>query len=144
MQFPITIGLHRSSFLGRALLLVHAVALGTVLGVPWPPALQGAVAVGLGLSAWVGWRRCAPPVSTLRLLADGRLEVQAASRAPVVAADLAPYAVVHPWLTVLRLRVEGRGLTLIVVADSLLPDDFRRLRVWLRWRADFSGAASDA
>ena len=46
---------------------------------------------------------------------------------------------VLPWLVVLHLRLEGRRLMLPVVLlpDSMGNDDFRRLRVWLRW----SGAA---
>jgi hypothetical protein len=44
---------------------------------------------------------------------------------------------VFSWLVVLRIRLEGpeRGRTkvLIALADSLSPNDFRRLQVWLRW-----------
>lgn len=38
-------------------------------------------------------------------------------------------------LTVLNIALEGRRLPVHVIlpADSLAADDFRRLRVWLRW-----------
>ncbi|TMH37977.1 MAG: hypothetical protein E6H56_16560 [Betaproteobacteria bacterium] len=38
---------------------------------------------------------------------------------------------------VLGLDVAGRGRKwLVLFGDSALPEDFRRLRVWLRWRRD--------
>jgi len=38
---------------------------------------------------------------------------------------------------VLGLDVAGRGRKrLVLLGDSALPEDFRRLRVWLRWRRD--------
>jgi toxin CptA len=42
---------------------------------------------------------------------------------------------VSPWLTILDLRPAGaRGLRhVVIVPDAVDPDDFRRLRVWLRW-----------
>lgn len=71
----------------------------------------------------------------LRCHEDGRLELwdRGAWR------ETAPQAgmVVLPGLTVLRLRPEGLGRSLSVVAlpDSLPAEELRRLRVWLRWRA---------
>jgi toxin CptA len=49
---------------------------------------------------------------------------------------------VSPLLTILNLRVAGaRGhRSLVVTPDALGADEFRRLRVWLRWR----GAPADA
>ena len=51
---------------------------------------------------------------------------------------------VSPLLTVLSLRMLGAGgsRSLVVTPDALGADEFRRLRVWLRWRgarADFGG-----
>jgi hypothetical protein len=38
---------------------------------------------------------------------------------------------------VMGLDVAGRGRKwLVLLGDSALPEDFRRLRVWLRWRRD--------
>jgi len=35
------------------------------------------------------------------------------------------------------LDVAGHGRKwLVLLGDSALPEDFRRLRVWLRWRRD--------
>ena len=54
------------------------------------------------------------------------------------AARLAPRRLVLPWLLVLPLReVEGRHtLRLILLADNLPAEDFRRLRVRLWWQQE--------
>jgi toxin CptA len=43
---------------------------------------------------------------------------------------------VSPLLAVLNLRIEGRRWTrhILIAADSVDAESFRRLRVWLRWR----------
>lgn len=41
---------------------------------------------------------------------------------------------VGPGLAVLNIRLDGRGTLHVVIAgDGVEADDFRRLRVWLRW-----------
>lgn len=60
-------------------------------------------------------------------------------------AELMPSAIVHPWLTVVRLKTDGGGMCrLIATVDNLDREDFRRLRVFLRWQADFSVPDDDA
>jgi hypothetical protein len=50
-------------------------------------------------------------------------------------ARLVDAAVPAPWLAVVSLRdALGRRRTAVVLPDSLGPEAFRRLRVWLRWR----------
>ena len=43
---------------------------------------------------------------------------------------------VMPWLTILNLRRHGDSAVkrVALLADSLDADDFRKLRVWLRWK----------
>ena len=135
---------HRTApffFLGRALLLVVGGNWGTVLGC----AQCGRRHCCRGLrSRWAHWAflRLAGKLAALRILrfrpwalADGRRECRA-SRARSGGRSRSPVRF-HPWLTVGRLgRRPGRGLTRsVVVRGQPLPDDFRRLRVWLRWRA---------
>jgi toxin CptA len=52
---------------------------------------------------------------------------------------------VSPRLTIVLLRERGRAGTrkLILLPDSMNPQDFRRLRVWLRWKPG-SGADLEA
>jgi hypothetical protein len=38
-------------------------------------------------------------------------------------------------MIVLLLSVDGKRTPLVLMADALDPDDYRRLRVWLNWRA---------
>src|SRR5882762_10019794 len=46
-------------------------------------------------------------------------------------------------LVVLGLDLTGRGRKwLVLLGDSALPEDLRRLRVWLRWRSDVGSGKS--
>jgi len=81
------------------------------------------------------WRTAASSVVELELRDDR--SISARSRA----GDWVDYQVevgsfVSPLLTVLRLRPKARRLvrSVLITPDSLDPDSFRRLRVWLRWR----------
>ena len=81
----------------------------------------------------------------LRLEGSGRISVASDASTQFVAARLLPEASVHPLLTIIRLEVEsGRQYTVIAAVDSLNGDDFRRLRVFLRWQADFNASLDGA
>ena len=138
MQFPIHIGLRRSRFLELSLLLVALAACGAALTFPAALLLR-LLATGLiGLLAFLAWRRLAPQFSEIRLERDGRIAVWLLGGS-YIDAEIQPGAVVHPWLTIVRLRDEAAQPHLLIVAmDSLAADDFRRLRVFLRWQAKFS------
>jgi hypothetical protein len=64
---------------------------------------------------------------------DGSIEI-------VGADGTASEAVVHPhtlvlsFLVVLLYRCQGRLRALTLLGDSLAEEDFRQLRLWLRWR----------
>ena len=145
MQLPITIGLHRSLFI--AAFVVGCAMLGSliVLVFPCPTLIQGGLLLALWSIALLAWRQVSPKFSAIRLERDGRLSLIHVTSREFTDAELLPEATVHPWLTVLRLKAEdGRVLPLLLSGDSLSADDFRRLRIFLRWRADFSGRADDA
>lgn len=145
MQFPITIGLHRSRFLDTALLVV-AVALGaTVLAFPMEFLFRLACLLVIFLLAVQIWRRLSPRLTAIRLERTGQLSVVPVDADEFIAATLLPGATVHPWLSIARLQADdGRIHMLIVAPDSTEPQSFRRLRVFLRWRADFSGLGDGA
>ncbi len=110
---------------------LHGLALlGLVLAdLPWPAKAMGAVLVAISL-----WRRQrVQAVVALRCQADGRLELGQDQNWQAV--ELLPGSVVWPWLCVLRLQADRRQQTVTVLPDSLEVEKFRRLRVWLRWRA---------
>jgi toxin CptA len=56
------------------------------------------------------------------------------------AAEVLPASAVHAAAVLLRVRAAGerRPRSIVVLADSLEPEDFRRLRVWLRWKRRLS------
>jgi hypothetical protein len=73
------------------------------------------------------------------LSGDGRFET-------VGAGGTASEAIVHPhtlvlsFLVVLLYREEGRLRSMTLLRDSLTAEDFRQLRLWLRWRSTASTA----
>ena len=142
MQFPIVVGLRRSRVLTLATVATALVGILSVSVVPWPLVIRimlGAVTVLMAIRII---RALSPRVETLRIDGDGHLTCQATGASGFVPAHLLPGATVHPWLTVLRLAIEDDAWLLVVVPGSVAPDEFRRLRVWLRWRAvvsDVSG-----
>ena len=145
MRFPIVIGLRRSRVLGTALVAVAVLAGVATLASPWAPSVRGFNLAAICIIASLAWRRLEPGLSAIRLEQDGRIFVAAAGDTKLVEAELLAGATVHPWLTVVRLKTADHGKhRLIVAVDSTKPDDFRRLRVFLRWRAAaFSVPAGD-
>lgn len=57
-------------------------------------------------------------------------------RGETIQVQLLPAAYVHPWLTVLSFRGEGRRYSVILTPDVVDADMFRRLRVRLRFMHD--------
>ncbi|WP_028995616.1 protein YgfX [Azonexus hydrophilus] len=146
MQFPVIIGLHRSFLLDRLLLLVvlaSVVFIGFYPGEPWQVAgLLVVVVLLVGLA----WRQLRPPFAALRLTHDGRVEGRLQEDGEFVALRCLPGATVHRWLTVLHLAPESGGAAsvLVVTVDSSGPDEFRRLRVFLRWQNRVSASGDVA
>ncbi len=120
----------------RRLLLIqsvaHAVAVAAVLASTVPSWLAAILLILIGAS--LARLRRPSPVAGLVLGADGGLQT-------VGADGTANQALVHPhtlvlsFLVVLLCRQDGRLRALTLLADSLAPEDFRQLRLWLRWRS---------
>jgi toxin CptA len=145
VQFPITIGLRRSRFLDGFIGLSLLLASGAILAFPRSTLIQAMILCSIGFFAALAWRRLKPRFSAIRLEHSGEISLLCAADQVFVLAEILPGATVHPWLTVVRLKTEdGSPLTLIVTVDSLKAADFRCLRVFLRWRADFNGLNDDA
>lgn len=138
MQLPIQIELHRSRLLFAVLVLFHAVAAVCVLVLPWPWPARSLAGVPL-LSLWFLWRRQFP-IAALRLGRRGELHCLLPDGERVSAA-IAPESTVFEHLVVLRLTFDDSksACSLALVSDSMPEGQFRRLRVWLRWRASVSG-----
>ena len=139
MQFPIIIGLHRSRILDGALLLLVGLVSAALLA--WPAAIEIRLAnlsLAMGLGGLAFWK-LKPAFNRVRLDRSGLIAMCLPGQSEFVALRLLPGATVHPWITVLRLRDErDKSHLLVVTRDMTNKSDFRRLRVFLRWRAKFS------
>lgn len=128
-----TYTLRTSPRLRLALALLYALAALAI----WLAALdwrvKATLALGLAVAGLVALRR--PPDLTLRCHADGRLAMPVGD--DWVTAQVLAATQVLPGLVSLGYRLPGqrRARWRAILADSLPEDDFRRLRIWLRWRA---------
>jgi hypothetical protein len=75
-----------------------------------------------------------PAIQSLVLRGDGGLEIVGAE-GTATAAIVHPHTLVLSFLVVLLYRQEGRMRSITLLADSLAVEDFRQLRLWLRWRS---------
>lgn len=143
MRFPLHIELRRSRLLSALTVVLHGVAGVCLLFVPWPPALRYLLLLVVVLSAWFVLR--GPRFVGLCLLDNHALACRLASgeHIPVV---VQPDTVVCSRLIVLRVRDgdTGRRCSLTLLPDSLPADQFRLLRLWLRWRTDPSDRVEGA
>ena len=119
-------------------LAAHVVAVGAVLAATLPSWLAAVLLLLIGAS--LARVRRKPQVARLVLRGDGRLEA-------VSPDGMASDALVHPhtlvlsFLVVLLYRQQGGLRFLTLLGDSLAQEDFRQLRLWLRWRSTAANPA---
>lgn len=121
---------------------MHGVAVASLLVTPldWAWRLPALVIVAVSAATVLRPSR----VASLNLHQDGRLECVLTEGGRAQASALSG-STVFPWLVVLRLRVDGaRGVTsLALFPDHMAREEFRVLRLWLRWALiSDSGAGS--
>lgn len=133
MQFPIVIGLHRSLLLSILLVLMHAMAAVCLVVLPW----LWCCVLWLALACSLHCALRSPRVVGLRLAARDRLECLLADGDWLAATVLAD-STVFARLIVLRLRIgeEQRESSLVLLPDQMPADQYRLLRLWLRWHAE--------
>lgn len=118
--------------------LAHAVGFVAVLAAALPHWLVAVLLLLIGASLMRMRRRSS--IEGLVLRGDGRLEI-------VGAGGTASDALVHPhtlvlsFLVVLLYRQEDRLRSMVLLADGLVAEDFRQLRLWLRWRSTAANPA---
>ena len=145
MQFPMTIGLHRSRFLDAFIVSGALLASAGALAFPGESLIQVGVLSLTCLFAFWAIRQLTPSISAMRLEQNGDVSLRSIVDNEYRVAQIMPGATVHPWLTVVRFKCPEQPVqTLIVTVDSLKAADFRRLRVFLRWRAEISEMSDDA
>ncbi|MEF8734418.1 MAG: protein YgfX [Candidatus Accumulibacter meliphilus] len=138
MQFPIDIALCRSRLLFVLTALLHALAAACLFVLPWPLSIRLLLLAIVALSLWLQiWRPSR--VVGLRLAASGELSCHFANGDQVFV-RVQPDTVVFSQFLVLRVRAgeSGRLETLALFPDSMSTEQFRLLRLWLRWRVDSS------
>lgn len=134
------VSINPSRQLALLLCIAHAAAAGASLvadaaiGVKVTAVLLIAVSCGISLYG-PALLRSGKAIVALELAADGSLTFRT-RRGEWHEGRLLDSSFVTPYLTVLNVAAAGSALTrhVVILADSVAPDDFRRLRVWLRWR----------
>jgi toxin CptA len=145
MQLPLSFSLIPSRRLVVALAVVHVAAYcGLLVALSGGLPAGGQVALVAGLSALpfmvsiVSWMKSllgAKRWDLLTLREDGVLDYQCLD-GTTGCGRVDARSTVTPWLVVILLREDdGRRSSLTLLPDALRAQDFRRLRLWLRWRA---------
>lgn len=125
--------------LAAMLLAVHAAAAGLLVMLPLPSWVMPAAVLTLFASAIHAVRRHAllrgrQAITALAFSDRETLRVSLRDGSSHAGRVLGS-STVGTTLTILNLALDGRRLPahVVVLDDSLPADDFRRLRVWLRW-----------
>lgn len=122
----------------RRLLMIewaaHLFLVPAVLVAAMPVWIAASLAGVIGVSLVRVHKHLCARRGVLRLHADGRLEKLGADGTPIVW-QVHPSTTVLPFLVVLLYRQQGHTRSLVLLGDSCAGDDFRQLRLWLRWRA---------
>ncbi len=129
-----------SRFLTGVLLLVHLGGMALLMAVPvaWPVRLALWALLGMSLYRSLrvhAWRQGSSAIETIEMDGEGAASVRFAGMNGWHACQITS-RFVHPWLTLLSLKIESRRwpVSLAIVADAVEPEPFRRWRVALRFR----------
>ncbi len=113
----------------------HALALYALSFTTLEPCPRGVLAIAI-LAAWWHFRRTMAGAHgdvRIRLYRDGGWAISLRAERLRTARLMRP-VFVHPSLTVLRFRLDdGSRHSVLLLPDCVDADDFRRLRVWLRY-----------
>jgi toxin CptA len=112
--------------------LAHLVAAVAVLAANLPVWLIAILLLLIGAS--LARIRRPLPGASLVMGGDGHIEIVGAD-GTASKAVVHPHTVVLSFLVVLLYRSEGRLRCLTMLGDSMTDEDFRQLRLWLRWRS---------
>ena len=134
MQFPVSIELRRSFLLSISLALIHTLAAGSIVVLPWSWFVRSILLLVIGISA--GYSLCRSEIVGLRLVGPARIDGldSACHRFEII--PLADTTVFNH-LIVLRFKtIEAKRVkSLTLFPDQMTAREFRVLRLWLRWRA---------
>lgn len=144
MNFPVFIDLHRRKNRVLALLLLfHSTAAICVALIAWQWQWQGwAVCIVVALLALIVWslvtvlKPTAPEFDALRIRSREKLEARSTDGRYLELTLLAG-TTAFVSLIVLRFCLEGeqKARSIVLLPAQIPSDQFRALRVWLRWEA---------
>jgi hypothetical protein len=130
--------LHSSYILTALLLLIHVLALASVLRLPVPAWGKWATAISLLASLIYylrrnAWRSLSTSWVAFRL--EKTHVVLIARNGQELAGQLLSDSVVMPFMTLLRILPHGARFarSVVIFPDAIAPESFRQLRVLLRW-----------
>jgi hypothetical protein len=128
---PLTITIAPSQRLRFGVLGLHGIAMMATWMAQLPAQAQVLLCVFLVASA--GWHLMPGKSIALRCHKDGQFSIHTGEAWTPVEITLPRTWL--PALTLLNFRANGDRRTrhLLILPDSLAEEDFRRLRVWLRW-----------
>jgi hypothetical protein len=138
---PLSLPIKASRRLLLVQLVAHIVAVAAVIS----SATQSGLAAFLLLLVGYSWLRVhrSSPVTGLVLRGDGTIETIGSDGA-VAGAVLHHHTLVLSYLVVLLYRQNDRLRALTLLRDNLSAEDFRQLRLWLRWRGSTRPAETTA
>jgi len=126
--------------LAFALCVAHLVAAGLLWLVPIPPLGKGAFTLAVAVSLVYFLARdaalhAANAIVALELKSGGDISFRTRDGG-WADCELSGSSYVSTRLTILSLRPHGKGRMrhVILVPDNVDPRDFRRLRIWTRWK----------
>lgn len=136
------VNLRSSRLLTVILALAHGAAIAVILLVDLPIGVKAVAATGLAVYWLVFVRRLpllltAGSVMAIEIGSDNKLSVQT-NRGEWDECEVLGSTYVTPYLTVLNLRQSENRVArrIVILPDSINVEDFRKLRVWLRWKED--------
>lgn len=136
------ITLRPSRILTAILVLAHGAAIAMVALAGMPLWLELIAIAALVASLVFDVRQTAllrapDALITLEIASDDRLSIQT-RRGEWIECEVLGSTYVTSFLTILNLKVidSGKNTRAVLLPDSLDAEDFRKLRVWLRWKRD--------
>ncbi|MBI1988389.1 MAG: hypothetical protein HYS65_01405 [Betaproteobacteria bacterium] len=136
------ISLRPSRILAATLVLAHGAAVAMVVLAGTAPWLEAIAIAALVASLVFNVRqsallRTADAVIGLEIASDDKFSIQT-QRGGWIECEVLGSTYVISFLTILNLKRtdSGRITRAVILPDSLDAEDFRKLRVWLRWKRD--------
>lgn len=140
------VSLRPSWILAAILAAAHGAAIAAVALAGMPPWLQLIAIAALAVSLMFEIRqtvllRAPDAVVAIEIASDDALSVQT-RRGDWIRCEVLGSTYVTYFLAIVNLREQGGGRVkrAVILPDSTDAEDFRKLRVWLRWKAELPPA----